>query len=233
MHGEHCCGPLEDPEATVVHLRAADLIPEREKCARSEDDQDTRYCRECMKKPCRWFSGWRPEEASVPDDVARELETACNNVPTGKTQDHFKARRTLFHAVDSQIRARVKAVLPDVTLEFKQQIERDLGLDALRRRVHTVADSVDKEAQRIEGQLDALIVKRLDELFTRLERDTAGQIMGKFVERQQSIVAEEVGRQIGRLLAPKIGRARVDREEYTVRVQPKKKARKPRIKRAP
>lgn len=211
----------------------------RDRCARSEDDQDTRFCHECLSKPCRWFGGWRPgpcdhkfvdstvclkcgegfappappapeyppPEADVPEDVARELGTACNDVPTGKTQDHFKARRVLFQAVDSQIRARVKAVLPEITLEFKQQIDRDLGLDALRKRVQTLAASVNNQADQVSRdagavteQFEALVRQRVEQLFEQIGNELTAGFLTRFTERAQAIVAKEVGLQMTRLL---------------------------------
>lgn len=196
-------------EAPVV-LRAADLIPpERQRCARSEDDQDTRYCRECLKKPCRWFGGWRPV------DPETEALIACDDSPSNKTQDHFKTRRKLFEEVDRLIRGRVREVLPVVTLEFKRQIDKDLGLDALRARVARVADGVSKDLDALGRQVETLSRARVEELFQGLEREVADTILAMFLRKAGVLVAKEVGKQIGQLLG----------KPSEHRVRPKKKKR--------
>lgn len=147
------------------------------------------------------------ELAGVPPAVAAEMKTACDDVPGGKTQDHFKARRLLFAEVDRQIRARVKAILPDITLEFKQQIDQEMGLDALRRRVRTLGDNIQKtadgvaqDAERVSQQLEAMLNTRVEQLLARIEQEAADAVVGTFTKRVQAIVAKEVGAQMTRIL---------------------------------
>lgn len=185
--------------------------------------------------------GWRPAEASeeVPEAVATEVVTACSDDPTNKSHDHFRTRRKLFEEVDRLIRGRVRAVLPEVTLEFKQQIDKDLGLDALRRRVNTLADGVNKTAdgvaadlEAVRQQMETMLQQRADQMVQAICEDAASKALEIFTNRAQALVAKEVGHQIGRLLAPKMTAARLDTKEYRVRVRAKKTS-KPKIKRAP
>lgn len=205
-----------EPEE-AVHLKAEDLIPERARCARTEDDQDTRYCKECMMKPCRWFSGWRPSVPldAVPEAVVAEVEKVCSSSLFGKTQDHFNSRRKLFEEVDRLIRGRVREALPDITLEFKRELDRELGLEALRQRVNTLATGIGKDVERVSKQFEELLQLRIAQIMA----DAAEAITKAFAERCTAIVAEEVGRQLGRLLAKPEAPAPA---EYRVRV-PKKK----------
>ena len=197
-------------------LRAADLIPERATCARSDDDQDSRYCRECLMKPCRWFGGWRP----AVDAVETEGLRACDDSPSNKTQDHYKTRRKLFEEVDRLIRGRVREVLPGVTLEFKQQIDKDLGLDALRDRVRRVADGVSKDADALEEHVETSAKKRVDELFARLEQEVADGILARLLKRVSLIVTREVAHQLARILTQPLKRTT---KEYRVRAKKKRK----------
>lgn len=182
-----------EAEPETVHLSAADLIPERARCARTDDDQDTRYCRECLQKPCRWFGGWRPE---LHPEVAAELQTVVDPSPGNKTREHYQSRRMLFSEVDRLIRGRVRAVLPDITLEFKQELDQALGLDALRKRVQRVHDGIAKEADGLEGAL----AERLDALLAKAMGDASNAIIKALGEQVTEMVANECGLQIASLL---------------------------------
>ena len=195
----------------------------RTHCARSDDDQDTRFCAECLLKPCRWFSGWRPtygSEQYAQGTAEAEAMAACSNDPSNKTQDHFKSRRVLFQEVDRLIRGRVREVLPGVTLEFKQQIDKDLGLDALRDRVRRVTDGITKDIEAISGRASIVAENRMDLLFTRLEQEVADTILDMFAKKAGAIVAKEVGSQLARILAQPLKRTT---KEYRVRVKKKRK----------
>lgn len=139
--------------------------------------------------------------SDVATEVETEVETACSDSPSGKTQEHFKSRRKLFEEVDRLIRGRVREVLPGITLEFKQQIDKDLGLDALRVRVQRVADGVSKDTDALSTRLAREVGERVDGLFERLEQEVSDTILAMFVRKAGVLVAKEVGKQIGQLLA--------------------------------
>lgn len=190
-------------------------------------------CGECG---CRHYPGentlcpgWRPGPFitdEVHPAVAAEMATACDDNPTGKKAEHFATRNKLFAEVDRQIRARVRVILPEVTLEFKQQIDRDLGLDALRQRVDTLAagigktaDKVSADAAALSDQFETLLDQRIKQLLT----EASDQVIAAFEQRVERLVAHVVGKQIGALLAPKIRAARLVPSEYRVRVKKKRK----------
>lgn len=203
-----------DEDADVVVLRAEDLIPERARCARSLDDDDTRYCRECLRKPCRWFSGWRPAafdgHRAEPDEaphprVVREMAKACSDSTVDKEEAHYAARRKLFAEVDKLIRGRVREVLGDVVLEHKQELDKSLGLVALRKRVERVADGVGKDLDAISQQLEDLMAGRVETLLKSVEADAADAVVKAFDRRVTGLVAKECAKQLARVLvqAPK------------------------------
>ena len=134
-------------------------------------------------------------------DVVDETLIACSDDPSSKETEHYRSRRKLFAEVDRLIRGRVKEVLPVVTLEFKQQIDKDLGLDALRDRVRRVANGVSKDLDALEEHVETSAKKRVDELFVRLSEETADAMLAMFVSKATVLVGKEVGRQLGLLLA--------------------------------
>lgn len=234
-------------EAEVVVLRAEDLIPERARCARTVDDEDTRHCRECMQKPCRWFSGWRPapdpvlctvcggdfsaaphgcdcEAAVIPTAVATEALRACDDSPSGKQAEHFVTRRKLFAEVDRLIRGRVRDVLGDVVLEHKRELDKSLGLDALRKRVERVADGVGKDLDAISQQLEDLMAQRVEALLKQVQTEAADAALKAFERRITALVAKECAKQLARVLmqAPK---TREPIKPIRVIPRPKKKRR--------
>jgi len=133
-------------------------------------------------------------------DVEREVATACSDSPAQKTQDHFRSRRQLFEEVDRLIRGRVREVLPGITLEFKQQLDKDLGLEALRVRVRQVTTGLEKDLKAVSGQVETLISARVDALLQRVEEEASDAVILAFTERAQRLVSVEVARQIAKLL---------------------------------
>lgn len=222
-HGCDCEG--------VVVLRAEDLIPERARCARTVNDDDTRYCRECMQKPCRWFGGWRPSVAeelgAVPQAVAAEVARACDDSPSGKQAEHFATRRKLFAEVDRLIRGRVHEVLGDVVLERKQELDKSLGLDALRKRVERVADGVGKDLDAISQQLEDLMQGRVEALLQQVQAEAADAVLKAFEKRVRGLVAKECGEQLARVLgsAPKAAKAPKPAKPMRIIPRPQKKRR--------
>ncbi len=163
--------------------------------------------------------GWRPGPF-VPDPAEAEALSACDDSPGNKTADHYASRRKLFAEVDRLIRGRVKEVLPGVTLEFKRQIDKDLGLDALRLRVQRVAAGVEKDVEDLSGRASIVARERVDALFERLGEEVADTMLATFAERATAIVAKEVARQLARILAQPLKRTT---KEYRVRVKKKRK----------
>ncbi len=154
-------------------------------------------------------------EEPVASAVEAEALAACDDDPSNKTSEHFTSRRRLFQEVDRLIRGRVREVLPGVTLEFKQQIDKDLGLDALRARVQRVAAGIEKDVDRLSGEVCARADARVEKLFERLEQEVADTLLAMFVSKATVIVAKEVGRQMTLLLgtsAPKEHRVRAKKK---------------------
>jgi hypothetical protein len=167
---------------------------------------------------------WIPEGAPIDPQVAREMHTALDDNPAGKTQDHFKARRVLFEQVSRQIRAVVKDLLPAVTREFKQQLDRELGLDALRKRVDAVADNVARDAESVSGSLSAQLDLRVEQLLARIEEEAGDAVVAAFTKRAQALIAKEVGAQMTRLLMQRQERP-PPKVERRVRVKKKRSTR--------
>lgn len=137
----------------------------------------------------------------IPDDVAAEIETVCSDGVAGKTPEHFKSRSKLFEEVDRHIRACVRNALPRVTLEFKKQLDKDLGLDALRARVKRVSDGVSEDLGGIERQVELYKGQRIEALLTRFGQDASDRVVKAFDKRVTSLVSKEVARQLARILA--------------------------------
>lgn len=83
--------PVSPAGADLIERAAWERHPiyERGKCIRTDHEATTtgdhRYCRECMNKPCRWWSGWRP---SGPTGVAAAKESKDNAAaPEGAAND--------------------------------------------------------------------------------------------------------------------------------------------------
>lgn len=124
-------------------------------------------------------------------EVAAEIERLTSDSPANKTGEHFKSRRKLFEEVDRLIRGRVREILPGVTLEFKQQIDKDLGLDALRLRVQRVSAGIDQSLNEIELRWQRETSKRVDAMLERIEVDSADAVIEAFSKRVTAITAKE------------------------------------------
>jgi hypothetical protein len=148
-------------------------------------------------------AGWRPGPfvpGPIPEAVAAEALRACDDSPSNKEAEHFVTRRKLFAEVDRLIRGRVRDVLGDVVLEHKQELDKSLGLEALRKRVERVADGVGKDLDAISQQLEDLMRGRVEALLQQVQAEAADAVVKAFQERVRGLVAKECGEQLGVLL---------------------------------
>lgn len=146
-----------------------------------------------------------------------EAQRACGDDPTNKTQDHFKARRKLFEEVDRQIKGRVREVLPEVTLEFKRELDKSLGLAALRDRVQRVSDGISKDLTQISARTQTVVEERMDALLKRVQVDAADAVVLAFTRRVTELVAKECARQIAALMQGKEGAPAVKKKKVKKR----------------
>lgn len=146
----------------------------------------------------------RPQDVQgqepVPDAVAREVDRACDQDATGKTGDHFKSRRKLFEEVDKLIRGRVREILPSLTLEFKQQLDKDLGLEVMRQRVNRVSTGLSKDLDAITARLEPELREGVDLFLDRIKTSAADAVVRSFERRVTRLVVKECARQFQRFV---------------------------------
>jgi hypothetical protein len=143
------------------------------------------------------------EPDPLPEPIAHELRAAVSSNPGEKQPEHWNSRRVLFTEVDRLIRGRVRDVIGDVVLEFKQELDRDAGLDALRKRVERVADGVAKDVDALSKQVETLHRASVERLLRELQVDAANDVARSFERKVTALVAKEVGKQLtGILSAP-------------------------------
>lgn len=135
-----------------------------------------------------------PEE--IHPEVAEETFVAMNDDPVGKAPEHFQSRRALFAEVDKLIRGRVREILPTITLEFKEKLDKDLGLDALRGRVQRITDGIRKDTDRLGERFEQAVSDRAEAVLAKIAGDLTDKTLEAFDERVQRIVAREVARQL-------------------------------------